>query len=38
VFKSSMKGGSLPTAQILVPVVLLITPLHGPSRKHRFQK
>jgi hypothetical protein len=30
--KSSLHGDSLAS------IVLLITPLHGPSRKHRFQQ
>jgi hypothetical protein len=46
--KSSLKGSSLPTDSFLhglrhrthsvAPVVFLITPLHGTSRKHRFQQ
>jgi hypothetical protein len=47
-FKSSPNGGSLPTASFLhrlpcrtdsvVPIVFLRTPLHGPSRKHHYQR
>jgi hypothetical protein len=36
VLKSSLNGGSLPTT--IASTVLLITPLHGPSRKHLFQQ
>jgi hypothetical protein len=46
--KSSLSGGSLPTASfphrlpyrtdLVAPLVFLITPFHGPSRKHRFQQ
>jgi hypothetical protein len=48
VTKSSLKGGSLQTASFLhrlpqrtnsvAQIVFLITPLHGPSRKHRFKQ
>jgi hypothetical protein len=37
VFKSSLIGGSLPTS-FLALIVLLLTPLLGPSRKYRFQQ
>jgi hypothetical protein len=38
------EGGSLPTTSfpyttdLVAPFVILITPLHGSSRKHRFQR